>query len=303
MQIREWMDAHPQEILVIWTSKHGNTCNVGQEQFPNVSIAIKQWWWGNITEIFDGMMTDFDVTMINTTTIGEMKERNHRVVFYTSDYEEMTDSSNYALDACLIDNQLSTQAYTDGGDFYRSVFNNSQSRIAENKKRQGLYLLSMVGGASNEQIAVSAINRFTGVSLPCLNAISPLETSWCPDTLHDLAQLENYYTQRTMEEALIEGHGFPNAIYINGVDYDGTIRTGTKLPWGSVKSSDQDHQITRYAYAGALLSWNLKVACKGQKDMEAECQLLFETLESLRSAHPVDKWHDQVTGRHVDWPN
>ena len=31
-EIRAWMDAHPSEVVVMWLSKHGNTCATGQDQ-------------------------------------------------------------------------------------------------------------------------------------------------------------------------------------------------------------------------------------------------------------------------------
>lgn len=33
-QVRAWMDQHPQEIVVMWLSKHGSECAKGNDQYP-----------------------------------------------------------------------------------------------------------------------------------------------------------------------------------------------------------------------------------------------------------------------------
>ena len=40
-QIRNWLDAHPNEIVVMWLSKHGSECSTGVNQYPNTTIAEK----------------------------------------------------------------------------------------------------------------------------------------------------------------------------------------------------------------------------------------------------------------------
>jgi len=296
-EMRSWLDAHSSEIIVLWLSKHGNTCNKGDDQYTNVSTEEKQNMWQRIQEIFDGLLVDFSVTSINSTSLADMKQRGHRVVIYAADYEEMTSNSSLALDACLIDNILGTQAYKDDGAWLRETFNSSQERIASDMLEQRLMLVSMAGSAGNQQIAAAAVNRFAGTSIPCPMALSPLPnfTTWCPETLLDLAQLENYYGQRELEWAVVGGYGLPNAIYINGVDWDGTIRTGTKMPYGTPRSPDPDHQISRYAYVATFLSWNYQLACRS-----VDCSNqgdLAGRIEAQRAKYPLGSWDDEPYGR------
>lgn len=188
------------------------------------------------------------------------------------------------------------------------MYEESQARIAQDKRNQGLYLVSLAGYAGNAQIAAAALNRFLRVSIPCPEALPGLPyMRWCPQTLIDLAHLENYYNQWTMEEALERKHGFPNAFYINGVDVDGTIRTGTQQPWGTVVSDDGEHQTTKYAFVATVLAWNLHLGCSRGTGATVPtphgCAAMKATLTAIRDAYPVRRWSDPQYGRYVTWQN
>ena len=49
---------------------------------------------------------DFRTTKLNETSLNDMIARNHRVAIYATDYVEFTNSSPFALDGCMIDNNL-----------------------------------------------------------------------------------------------------------------------------------------------------------------------------------------------------
>ena len=113
-------------------SKHGSTCDTGdevkqtqthvlkkndlvrcllisyqqQQAFPKVPIEVKQAYWAQIEQTFDGILFNTQESRINETSIADMISRNHRAVVFMSDYVEFTKSSKFAFDACLIDNQL-----------------------------------------------------------------------------------------------------------------------------------------------------------------------------------------------------
>jgi len=105
-EIRTWLDQHPQEILFIWLSRHGGPCDTGNDQFPDVPIDVKQAFWKVILEIFNGVVVNVQQTPINTTSLRTLISQNARVIFYATDYVQFTDRSPYALDGCLVDNQL-----------------------------------------------------------------------------------------------------------------------------------------------------------------------------------------------------
>jgi len=51
-EIKQWMDAHPSEIVVMWVSKHGTECSTGLDQYPNTPVDVKQAYWQKISDLF-----------------------------------------------------------------------------------------------------------------------------------------------------------------------------------------------------------------------------------------------------------
>ena len=84
--------------------------------------------------------------------------------------------------------------------------------------------------------------------------------TWCPLTLMDCSLLANYYNQQVLEQAYNDpAFTLPNAIYIDAVDVEGGIRTGTELihPLTKVKEDDSTtggHGAARYSRIPARLT-------------------------------------------------
>jgi hypothetical protein len=157
-QIRAWMDAHPTEIVVMWFSKHGSVCDTGNEAYPKVPVDVKQAYWAQIEQLFSGVLLNTQESRINETSIADMIARSHRAVAFVSDYKEFTGSSKYALDACLIDNQLGPgmTAEPDAFTWETNVFQTAAATKAEDKKKQSLFLVSMAAGAPTMQYVAGA---------------------------------------------------------------------------------------------------------------------------------------------------
>lgn len=103
-QIRDWLDVHPHEVIVLWLSKHGSTTATGKHAYPGVSPAHKHQFWDKFTTIFDGLLLQTNQSSIFETPMAQLIQRNHRVVAFISDYKEFTNSSDVALDAAKIQN-------------------------------------------------------------------------------------------------------------------------------------------------------------------------------------------------------
>lgn len=318
-QVRAWMDKHPQEIVVMWLSKHGGTNDVGESQYPKTPVAAKQQYWTQIQSLFTGVLTDFSVTKINETTVSDMILRNHRMVIYASDYEEFTSSSQFALDARLIDNQLGPSVDDEiaAQKWERERFANAAAIISADKAKQGFSLVSLSTGVPAASTVMAATIRF----LPsynesqvqrCAAAFNIPGMDWCPQTLLDIAQLENFYKQITLEEAFVTpGWRFPNAIYINAVDWEGTIRTGTQVMWGAKRSLDSipTHETAAYAYADTIILSNIQLGCGvkagGAQPVQARvtaCADLQKRYQDRREKNPLFLWNDAQFGRLADWP-
>merc|ERR1711862_465223 len=77
----------------------------------------------------------------------------------------------------------------------------------------------------------------------------------CPMSLQETGQINNYYNQVVLEGVFQEGQtndavDFPNAIYIDGVDIDGQIRTGTDRlnPASASLAANTDPKTAGYGY-------------------------------------------------------
>ena len=118
---------------------------------------------------------------------------------------------------------------------------------------------------------------------------------------------------------------FPNAIYIDAVDYNGTIRVGTEVfcpeetgcPNRVISTEAQqptnvlDTRTARYAYSYTLILANLRLHCveglyaSGQlsrEDVEARCAEMDASLERKRAMYPLSLWEDSSQGRLTNWP-
>ncbi len=319
--ILNWMVSHPNEIVVMWLSKHGNTGSVGEDQYPKTPIAQKQAYWSSLMTLFDGLMVDFRVTKINETSISDMLARNHRAVFYVSDYAEFTGSSPFALNGALIDNNCgpSVDAEISALAWERSLFSTSSEIIKRDKVTQRLFLMSMATGVPSESTVMEGTLRFlpnkhdnqTAMEIAkCAATFHIPGLNWCPPTLLDISQLENYYKQISLDEAVsksAEGWRLPNAIYLNGLDWYGTIRTGTRVLWGADRNHNDvnnTHATTAFAYVDLFILTNLQVGCaSAPSTSQATCAKLKDQAQTRREAYPQTFWNDPTFGRLVNWPS
>lgn len=330
-EIRAWMDLHPAEVVVMWLSKHGNACATGQDQYPNVSIEQKQAFWKEILAVFEGVTVDFSQSSLNQTSLRTLVQRNHRAAFYVADYEQMTgyppagagDQPYYALDSCLLDNQLGNPSGPAAVEHQRQLYTAADERKAADKAEQRLYLVSLVG---DMDYVAATVLKFGKLDLipkddaelvaECAAGFNTPGMDWCPETLLDGSQLANYYTQVAMDELLarmLQGGeaaasagGLPHAIYINAVgSLDGTIRTGTEVLWGKNRSPDTQHAQQGFAYVDSFLLYNVLNVCGAKKTSAASgseaCELFTDLLVQRRAQHPLLLWDDAKYGRLTSW--
>ena len=71
-------------------SKHGSC---GADTFPEVTTEQKQAFWNEYMKVFDGLLIDTEVSDVTRDTIGQLLERNHRVITGVADFAHFTDST------------------------------------------------------------------------------------------------------------------------------------------------------------------------------------------------------------------
>lgn len=138
---------------------------------------------------------------------------------------------------------------------------------------------------------------------------------WCPLNLLDISQLASYYNQVAIEIAHFHSYNaddnntgvlsaFPNAFYLDAIDYDGTIRVGPQLLDGADRGSKYEKtKDAKYALVDTILAYNARVACKRlATNSTAGCKSLLDGIEMRRSRYPLQRWKEPSLGRHDDWP-
>eukprot|EP00301_Raphidiophrys_heterophryoidea_P022013 c626_g1_i2.p1 GENE.c626_g1_i2~~c626_g1_i2.p1 ORF type:complete len:476 (+),score=127.43 c626_g1_i2:1-1428(+) len=316
--IHDWMKTHTNEIVVMTLTKHGGVCDTGDVQYSNITAEIKQAYWGQIVELFSDMIFDASESTINTTTISDLISRNHRAIFYASDFVNFTGSaSKYAIDSCTINNVLSSdvtdvvQTNQNHIDFFSSL----STTMPTSKATSTFVLLSMGTSSPTKQLEYAfeieyiplekdkhrkecnSLFKFTNV------------TDWCPPTLLDMCNTMNFYNQFAFAAAYNHSYRLPNAIYLDGVDEDGTVRIGTS-PMNPLynkqsplvprvnKAQDDTHTTTRAPYVDILLSHNLRQGCGSDlSQWSASCNSISQVLLQRLAKNPMTLWDDYANAR------
>ena len=313
-EIRQWLDDHPQEIIILWLSKHGNPQATGDDQYPGVTKEEKKKIWTNYQNIFEGMLFDASVSDIHETPLAVLLQRNHRVITFATDYDEFTQSSSLAIDAARIQNRYEDgEGVFGGSDAYLSshkhYFRNAEANNAGVRALGGFTLLGLNTQGPPWLIEDAAQKRFLPLipaAKKCAEHIHMTSVeSWCPRTLLDVAQLGSYYNQISIDRAYLDNSSsFPMAFYLDAADYDGTIRTGSQLLDGyQPPNSNDEHKSDAYAYVDTVLAYNVQRVCLSDgkhqttDDDDDACSSLRSAIQNRRISHPVSTWYDGNHGR------
>ena len=334
-EIRTWLDQHPQEIIILWLSRRGATGDTGNDQYPGVSLEQKADIWSTFVDIFDGLLFNTsDADSIHGTSIAELLRKQYRVIAYTTDYDEFTNQSNLALDARSIQNYFWLDGVTDLNTSmtkYEEYFVHAESNNAHHRNVDGFTLMSMNTAGPTWQLEEAAKLRFlpwTTSPKKCADKMNlPGMDDWCPQTLLDIVQLSSYYGQVQLERvwqsqvtamnrrdnndtdayhhdrySTLE---LPMALYLDGLDVNGTLRTGTQLLDGTSrhkKGGHAQHETAAYAYVDTVIAYNTQKACRllhGPNDQTDQCASFLQVLEERRAMNPLQMWNDAAFGRRV----
>ena len=157
----------------------------------------------------------------------------------------------------------------------------------------------MIDAAAVRFLQAGDITEAKRMSQRCADAFHIEGMKWCPESLSDISNLLNYFSQEGMSNAFkqqTQRSMFPNAIYINGLDVDGGVRTGTSSYWGMNRSSKEDHALTTYSYVPSMIASTVMQFCIGN-DVNEECTTLMDKLKVMIDDHPATKWSDSEVGR------
>lgn len=302
-QILTFLESHKGEVIVLSLSYHGSFGLNGTAQYPDATVADKQALWSNITAMFEGLLFDTELSSTNETTLSSLIAKNHRLIVYASDYAEFTGKSPLALDAAVsFDNQLGAGDVGGGARVTNTLaILKTANAVREAHKRENrFWLQSMAAGFNtNAQIEDAALVHYDPFSrgahtAECAAAQGIPNMTFCPMSLLEAARLTNYQNQITLDKVISTPEfGLPNAVYLDAVDANGCILTG----------STQDahvHANTGFAYVDTFVLFNVKRACNGTESLA--CTSLDSTLSARRAKCPLARWDDPAHGRSTTWP-
>jgi hypothetical protein len=322
-EIRAWLDAHPQELLVIEISKHGSECAKGNDQYPFVSIALKQAFWDQIAQVFGGLLVEKGSHPLNTTSIAELLRANMRVALFTADWVEFTGSSPLAHDLCAqtqwqsppgADNEVAAPAWE------ASYYASAKQRRAEGKAAGVLHILGLQDATAGWLVEAFAKLYFDPFAKDanaraCASQFKiPNMTAFCPGPLQDLVKLNNYYKSQLLAKVPETAEwDFPNVVAVDDVGQNGTMLVDS--------AAGTDGAVRRVALVDTAILATLRRLCTvtpaaeqaaaasrgdigaGGASYESSCEALTALVEARRARFPSQRWDDRDHGRLTDWPS
>eukprot|EP01001_Neometanema_parovale_P002514 NODE_1309_length_1787_cov_98.704327_g1242_i0.p1 GENE.NODE_1309_length_1787_cov_98.704327_g1242_i0~~NODE_1309_length_1787_cov_98.704327_g1242_i0.p1 ORF type:complete len:475 (-),score=106.78 NODE_1309_length_1787_cov_98.704327_g1242_i0:362-1708(-) len=300
-EVKEWLIAHPKEVITMQLTKHGNTCATGNAQYPKVSVAHKQAFWKEIVSIFSPVLADNSKVHANVTTIAELVSLNQRMFLYVADYVELTSNSTLALDACKHNAKAGSPPSVTGAKgepaYVKKYF---PTVAAQNKKYKAQNTLSWYSfHMATADWLVSYMAKLTfqplehkAITESCAKKFNiPAMTDWCPGWLPDLGKLNNYYHHRYLSQVPdTKGWMFPPVIMVDQFYHNGTLLIDDVVPG------------RRYALGADILLSNVRRVCDANKAPEDDCAKFDKMLVAMRAEFPVQRWDDGHHGRMADWP-
>jgi len=244
---------------------------------------------------------------LNTTSLNSLIASSQRVAIYASDYAELTNSSQYAMDGCLVDNQLGSGITNEAAAYAWEVetFRQAAARKVTDKKSSKWSLVSLASSVTQNQVEDNAKLEYqpfyhSEITQDCADEFNIQGMTFCPSTLLAVDQLTSYYKQLSLDLAITEdGMDYPNAFYVDAVDEGGTMRTSVDLLPAAATANTK-----RFAYADSVILMNLFRLCSGGRNpRDTVCQTLQAQLKERRALNPVWRTDDAANGRLSNWPN
>ncbi len=324
LEVNDWLEAHPTEMVIIWLSHHGSTCE--KNQFPHADQEAYAYLANQLTGIFEAKLVNPATDgHPSRTTYAQYQDRRKQVVLYLSDHARFRVRAS--LDACTvagkggIDNQTGadvTQA-AKGFEWELAQYSAWKTDHAKLKANGTLGLMSGATSTPKDAVKYQALLHFLGAdrNIPpayawrahCRNVFDlPKNTKalmTCPPTLKRVGQMTNYYHQRSMSFAVGQHGGnpadyrMPMAMYLDGMLPAGRFDTGP-APEGAPFGAGA------YAYLGSMLRSALQHnRCDGEPGKAHPhfgCSEIERVMDLLFDQAPYNDPADVAHGRVPDWP-
>ncbi|KRX04826.1 PLC-like phosphodiesterase, TIM beta/alpha-barrel domain [Pseudocohnilembus persalinus] len=314
-EIRDWMNNHDQEIVILQLTYHGEQC-YSENDYPGITTAQKREFWNDFIEIFQDIAYNSEnYSPLNEMSINNLIDADIRTVIYVSDYEQFTDNSPYAINGCQVEQFGNSDIYNQQESYeYEINFFENYHTIKSQKKQNNIYTVkSMATSGMAETMIYSFLDNFLPESFSnlilwqkynCVLNFQIPANQFCPEILLDLGQWTNYYKQLTLDIALQNNYSLPNAVFVDQIDHEGTMRTGINT--GAINyNQQQNEQNARYSFSAAIIKANWNQYCLSNAltaQQQFNCQIIQNYFQISFDKYPVYTFNNVQYGRLIDWP-
>eukprot|EP00656_Telonema_subtile_P051904 TRINITY_DN7092_c0_g1_i2.p1 TRINITY_DN7092_c0_g1~~TRINITY_DN7092_c0_g1_i2.p1 ORF type:complete len:387 (-),score=76.12 TRINITY_DN7092_c0_g1_i2:314-1474(-) len=286
-RLRDWLRAHPAEIVEIHISRHSD------DLFPGTPVAVLHKFYTDFTELFGPLLHNHKQYPSNTTTINELLAAGQRLRAWISDAAVVIPGGSDVINE---PQAINTCASVPALRSLTSTFQNAaQACFAGHDPSSTLTPLDLTPDPQNAVYAAAAKVYFApsilkkGLIKRCAAVMnfSALSGNWCPSNIREYERLENYYNQFLLEKyvANYSEQVMPAYVFVNDLGVNGTI------------TIDEGKQ---YSLMDTVLLANVQAACT--RSPHTDCAALQQGLLERRATHPLQVWNDPDTGREEELP-
>ena len=294
-QLKNWLEAHPGEIVRIDISRHGGPT------FPYTPSSALQQFFSDFVELFSPMLHNHTRFPTATTSIGELVRNNQRLLASIVDFENVTAARPDLRE--LMNEDLPSTSCGHYPEFSRLAANLDETAMScffgKKVPPQGpprFSVLQLNGdppdatykAAIEVFLTPSALNK--GLVKKCAATLNftLLSGKWCPGSFLEYARLQGYWAQFLLEEFVKNytkpGAHLPNLVMVNGFGANGTLEIETD-------------SSRRYALIDTTLLANVRAACQNRSRNATLCAVTEASLLKRQARYPIQRWEDHDTGR------
>jgi hypothetical protein len=294
--LRTWMDAHPNEVVLLRVSRHG------ESTFPHTPDAALQTWFAAFCRLMDGLLVDWRRAPAGSTPLRELVARGRRLHVQVSDFSRMTRGGSF-----LVNEPVSTRQCARFPERFTSLASDLDAAAAACFKAPhlgpGLAELSLAPDPPTSVYVAAAALELDSARLGraaltarCARAVWPgdaLPGTWCPGSILEYERLQNYYAQWLLEAWLAAGPApsRPNILFVNALGEEGTLRV----------DAPTDAEPKRYALVDATLLLNVRAGCAAAAN--DACAATEAALRARMALRPRQTWSDPAHGRFARLPS
>jgi hypothetical protein len=242
-ELKQWLDEHPGEIVVMLLSSHGDQTrgckHNGEQQYRDPWGGRHAYkFWQSFKRLFGSLLINVKNNPVETTSVQQLVDSNSRLLVYAAGFCELQggydQDDGMAYDAKTFYESPGWKpgfaAYEPNLRDIEEDFKNAAQKLNDYKPKSHFYARTLVTSFDKDQLVASlceaaAPRTITNLIGDCSKQVcihSPISTSpICHPILWDVVTISNFFFQWPLSASYQKGYVLPNAAYVDGVRFDG----------------------------------------------------------------------------------